>query len=152
MAYNHKHQPMIYKVKDHMWLSIRNLNQQRSSKKLSDKYVNPYTMLSLIGRQTYQLNLRNNIKHDIFYVSLLKSVKRHPWKPLKPILMKSKREWLVNFIVNKHVCEKKCIIQYQVQWKEYGSHKNIWESLKHLENAKDHVTTYESWFRGRADV
>ena len=124
IAYNHKHQPMIYKVENHIWLLTRNLNQQRSSKKLSDKYVGPYMVLSPIGRQAYQLDLRNSMKHDTFHVSLLKPVEGHPQKPLKPILMEGEREWLINFIVNKHVCGKKCITQYQVQWKGYSSHED----------------------------
>ena len=139
---------MIYKVEDCVWLSIKNLNQQKSSKKLSNKYVNPYTMLNSIKRQAYQLNLKNSIKHNTFHVSLLKPVEKHSQKPLKPILIKNERKWLINFIINKHVHEKKHITQYQIQWKEYGFYEDIWELLKHLENAKDHVTAYESWFRG----
>ena len=53
MVYNHKHQPMIYKVEDHVWFSTKNLDQQRLSKKLSNKYVDLYTVLSLIERQAY---------------------------------------------------------------------------------------------------
>ena len=79
-----------------------------------DKY-DPYTVLSPIGRQAYQLNLRNSMKYDTFHVSLLKPVKGHSQKPLKPILMKGKRKWLINFIIDKHVYERKYITQYQVQ-------------------------------------
>ena len=50
MMYDCKHQFMIYKIENCMWLLTRNLNQQRSSKKLSDKYVNFYTMLNLIKK------------------------------------------------------------------------------------------------------
>ena len=78
MMYNCKHQPMTYKVGDHIWLSTRNLNQQRLNKKLLNKYVDSYTVLSLIKRQTYWLNLRNSTKHDIFHVLLLKPVKGYP--------------------------------------------------------------------------
>ena len=144
MIYNHKHQSMIYKVEDCIWLSIKNFNQQRLSKKLSDKYVGFYMMLNLIKRQVYWLNLRNSTTHDIFHISLLKSVEGHSWKPLKPILMKNEREWLIYFIVDKHVHERKHITQYWVQWKEYGFYKNTWELLKHLGNVRDHITTYES--------
>ena len=112
MMYNHKYQLMIYKVANCVWLSIRNFNQQRLSKKLSDKYIDLYTVLNLIGKQIYWLNLRNNTKHDTFHVSLLKPVKRHPQKPPKPILMKNEKKWLINFIVNKHVYERKHITQY----------------------------------------
>ena len=112
IVYNHKHQPMIYKVEDHIWLSTRNLDQQRPSKKLLDKYVDPYTVLSSIKRQAYQLNLRNSMKHDIFHVSLLKSVKGCSQKPLKSILIKDERKWLINSIIDKHVHERKCITQY----------------------------------------
>ena len=150
MVYNCKHQSMIYKVEDCVWLSIRNLDQQRLSKKLLNKYIDLYTVLSLIKRQAYQLNLKNSMKHDIFHVLLLKSVKGCFWEPLKPILMKSEKEWLIDFIVDKCVCGRKCITQYWVQWKEYGSHKNTWELLKHLRNVRDYMVIYESWFGDRA--
>ena len=141
---------MTYKVEDHMWFLTRNLNQQRSSKKLLNKYVDLYMVLNSIGRQIYQLNLKNSMKHDIFHVSLLKPVEECLWKSLKPILMKGERKWLINFIVDKCVCERKYIIQYWVWWKEYDSHEDTWELLKHLRNVRNHVIIYESWFRDRA--
>ena len=65
------------------------------------------------------------MKYDTFYVSLLKSMKEHSQKSSKLILIKGKKEWLINFIVNKHVHRRKHITQYQVQWKEYNFYKNI---------------------------
>ena len=64
------------------------------------------------------------MKHNIFYVSLLKPVEEHPQKPSKLILMKDKREWLINFIIDKCVYERKHITQYQIQWKGYDSYEN----------------------------
>ena len=52
------------------------------------------------------------MKHNTFYVSLLKPVEGHPQKPLKSILMEGEREWLVDFIIDKCVHGRKCIIQY----------------------------------------
>ena len=115
---------MTYKIGDCVWLLTKNLDQQRPSKKLLNKYVNFYMMLSLIERQAYWLDLRNSMKHDTFYVLLLKPVKGCFWESLKSILMKDEREWLVDFIVDKCVCGRKCITQYWVQWKGYDSHEN----------------------------
>ena len=64
--------------------------------------------------------------------------------------MKGEKEWLVDFIVNKCVCERKCIIQYWVWWKGYGSHEDTWELLKHLGNARNYIAIYESWFKNKA--
>ena len=52
------------------------------------------------------------MKYDTFHISLLKSVEGHSQKPLKSILIKGEKEWLINFIINKHVHERKCITQY----------------------------------------
>ena len=90
------------------------------------------------------MDLRNSMKHDTFHVSLLKPMEERPQKPPKPILMKGERKWLVDSIVDKCVCGRKHITQYQVQWKGYGSHEDTWELLKHLGNVRDHVVAYES--------
>ena len=71
-------------------------------------------------------------------------VEGRPQEPPKPILMEGEREWLVDSIVDKCVYGRKHITQYQVQWKEHGFHKDTWELLKHLRNAKDHVMVYEN--------
>ena len=55
-------------------LSIKNLKQKRSSKKLSHKFVESFKMKNKIEKQTYRFTLSNIYRiHNTFHVSLLKS-------------------------------------------------------------------------------
>ena len=61
-------------MNDLILLSIKNLKQKQSSKKLSHKFVESFQIKNKIDEQTYRLTLFNIYRiYNTFYVSLLKS-------------------------------------------------------------------------------
>jgi hypothetical protein len=54
-------------------LDTRNIRIIRPKKKLDDKYWGPLTILELVGKQAYRLDLPEDVQiHPVFHVSLLK--------------------------------------------------------------------------------
>ena len=57
MVYNKKHLPRTFAVSDRILLFIRNLRLRRPNKKLSERYLGPFTIIDIIGRQAYKFQL-----------------------------------------------------------------------------------------------
>ena len=54
-------------------LSIKNLNQKRSNKKMFDKFARPFKIENKIEKQAYRLTLSSIYRiHNIFHVFLIK--------------------------------------------------------------------------------
>ena len=51
--YNSKHKDKVYKINNEVMLSSKNIYIQKTSKKLADKYLNPFRVEALIGKNTY---------------------------------------------------------------------------------------------------
>ena len=71
--YNKSHQSQKYKINDLIMLTIKNLKQKRSSKKLSHKFINFFQIVNKIKTQTYRLLLSIIYRiYNTFHVFLLK--------------------------------------------------------------------------------
>ena len=67
----HWKEPPVYKVGDMVWLSTRNINTKKLSKKLDHKMIGSYKVKELV-RSSYWLELLYIMKiHDVFYPNLL---------------------------------------------------------------------------------
>jgi hypothetical protein len=65
-------QEMTFAVGNTVWLSTRNLNRSRPSKKLDYKCTGPYTVSKIINTNAYQLDLPSTMRnHNVFHESLL---------------------------------------------------------------------------------
>ena len=64
---------MLFEQGQEVLLAIKNIRVIRPSKKLSAKYLRPFKIIKLVGRNTYRLDLPYSIYkiHDVFYASLL---------------------------------------------------------------------------------
>ena len=71
VANRHRKQPPVYKVKDKVFLSAKNIRIERLSKKLDDKNIDSFKIKKLV-ELLYQLELPYTIKiHDVFHLNLL---------------------------------------------------------------------------------
>ncbi len=62
-----------YKIKDLVWLSIKNIKTSKSFKKLNHKMIDSYKITKIL-KNACQLNLFSSMKiHNNFYISLLRS-------------------------------------------------------------------------------
>ena len=68
-----------FKVGDHVWLSVEDINLQLSSKKLGDQQLGPYKIINKIGNLNYKLDLPKSLEHihPVFHVDKLYPFK---WK------------------------------------------------------------------------
>jgi len=72
--YNQKHKSKIFNKDDLILLSMKNLNQKHSSKKLSHKFAESFHINKSIKKQVYHLYLSIIYQiHNIFHVTYLES-------------------------------------------------------------------------------
>ena len=70
--YNVNHKSKKYVMNNLILLSIKNLKQKRSSKKLSHKFIESFKMKNKIKKQMYRFTLSNIYRiHNTFHVSFL---------------------------------------------------------------------------------
>ena len=70
-AHNRGVKPRSYAPGDKVWLSSKHFKTKRN-RKLKAKFLGPFWVLHLVGKQTYKLELPKKWRiHDVFYVSLL---------------------------------------------------------------------------------
>ncbi|MBW0514427.1 hypothetical protein O181_054142 [Austropuccinia psidii MF-1] len=70
--------PPDFQPGDKVWLSSKNINTTRPTKKLSERWLGPFEVIKKIGSHAYHLTLPQQWKsvHPVFYVSLLEPVKQ----------------------------------------------------------------------------
>ena len=66
----HRGQVPEYKVGDKVWLSTKNLNVDRPSRKLTERLLGPYEIVKIISSNAVKLKLPTSFKiHDVVNVS-----------------------------------------------------------------------------------
>ena len=100
-----------YKVEDLVLLSIKNLKQQmkgKRSEKLTKQFVGPYKVKGIVSSNTIKLKLPRSIRIypvvNVSRVQLYKpQVKRQKKIPPKLVIIKEKKEFKVEKILNKRM-------------------------------------------------
>jgi ribosomal protein L11 len=107
-----------YKCEDMIWLFIKNIKIERSSKKLNHKWIELYK-IKKISKDVCQLDLSQSMKiHDTFYISLLKSTSNNSFieqiqsSSSLIIVENEKKEYKINDILNSRYHYNK--LQYKV--------------------------------------
>ena len=101
----HRKEPSVYKVRDKVFLSTKNIRMERPLKKLDNKNIGPFKIKKLM-RLSYQLELPHTMKiHDVFHPNLLRKAANNPLPdqqniPLPPTVMNNKEEWEVDNILD----------------------------------------------------
>ncbi len=115
---------MIYKIDDMIFLNSRNITIARSSKKLNDKMLESFRILTEI-EHAYQLKLSLTMKiHSEFASNLLRlnskdSLKEQWNESSDSIVINDKNEWKVKNILNFRHYKRDKRLQYHVNWKDY---------------------------------
>ena len=106
---------MLFDSGEKVWLSVKNIRITRPYKKLDYKRHVPFTVLKVVGRQAYRLDLFKTMKiYPVFYVSLLEAYKgsNDDEKPPPPILQDDIEEYEVEQVLDSRFTRGK--LQYQV--------------------------------------
>ncbi|ROI38997.1 Tripartite motif-containing protein 35 [Anabarilius grahami] len=126
-------QAPVYQPGDKVWLSTRDIRMRLPCKKLSPRFIGPYTILRQINPVTYQLQLPPEVRiHPTFHVSLLKS--HHPSvlpstepgdaEEPPPIIVEDGAVYLVKEVLDSH--RRGGHLEYLVDWERYGPEERSW--------------------------
>ena len=86
-TYNQKHKSKTFNKNDLVLLSMKNLQQKQSHKKLSHKYAESFHIADIIKKQAYCLHLLTIYQvHDVFHVFYLESYNWHNGNNVAPEL------------------------------------------------------------------
>ncbi|XP_051728342.1 uncharacterized protein LOC127500838 [Ctenopharyngodon idella] len=123
-----------YQPGQKVWLSTRDIRMRLPCRKLSPRFIGPFTILWQINPVTYQLQLPPEYKiHPTFHVSLLKphypsvSVSTEPGaaeEPPLPIIVDDGAAYLVKEILDSR--RRGGLLEYLVDWEGYGPEECSW--------------------------
>ena len=118
----------------------RNLTVREGTRKLSDKYIGPFTVAAKVGSSAYRLELPKRIRmHNVIHVSLLK-----PYKPsregrewrLEDIAEKGEEiEYDVEAIIDSR--KRRGGVVYRTRWLDCTEEEDTWEPLDNLKGSEE---------------
>ncbi|KAK3537161.1 hypothetical protein QTP70_002652 [Hemibagrus guttatus] len=126
-----------YQPGQKIWLSTKNIRLRLPCRKLSPRFIGPFTILKQINSVMYKLQLPPGYRiHPTFHVSLLKP--HHPSvspstepgdgavEPLLPLLLDDGTGYEVKEILDSR--RRGGQIEYLVDWEGYGPEERSWVS------------------------
>jgi len=138
-----------YQVGDLVLLSTKDLKWQmegRRTEKLTERFVEPYKIKSVISTNAVELELPRTIKiHPVVNVSRVKryreQVRGQKKQPTPPVIIEGEEEYEVEKVINKR--KKYGRWEYLVRWKGYTAEEDSWEKKENLKNTKETIEDYE---------
>jgi hypothetical protein len=137
-----------YQIKDRVWLFSRNIQIDRSSRKLNHKMLRSFKILKK-RESSYKLDLSNNMNlHSVFHTSLL----RKNFENFLPeqiiissssVVINDEQKFDVEDIIDSRLTNKSINkrLQYKIKWVKHSSNRK-WYSIENFENAKEIVANY----------
>ena len=131
---------LSYVIGDRVWLSTDNLHLPRTSWKLSERWLGPYSITKLVGTNTVKLRLPHSMHiHPVVNISCVKPY--HNCLPGQPVSAPSpsivmedhEEEYEVEFVVDSWYKGKH--LEYLVHWKGWSETDCTWEPVSNLGNA-----------------
>ncbi|KAL1960957.1 hypothetical protein VTO42DRAFT_4845 [Malbranchea cinnamomea] len=130
----------LFEEGEKVFLLRRNIKTKRPSEKLDHKKLGPFKILRKVGTLNYELELPRTMRiHPIFHVSLLEKADQNVKSPRVEIET-DEQEYKVERILDRRRINRK--IHYLVKWKGYPTSENTWETIEHLQNAREMVQQY----------
>jgi hypothetical protein len=137
-----------YQIKNQVWLSIKNIQIDRFSKKLNHKMLESFKILKK-RESFYKLELSNEMNiHSMFHTSLLRknsqnSLLEQLISSSSSVVIDDEQEFDVKDIIDLRLIERSINkkLQYKIKWMRHSSNRK-WYSIENFENAKNIVTDY----------
>ncbi|MBW0494297.1 hypothetical protein O181_034012 [Austropuccinia psidii MF-1] len=145
--------PPVFNPGEMVWLSSKNIQSNRPTKKLSERWLSPFPLLKKVSTHSYHLKLPYQWKsiHPVFIISLLKPVKTSTipnWhqEPPPPIIIEEEEEWEVCQVLDSKI--KRGNSGYLVEWKDSSqdAESSTWEPTKNLRNFSELIKDYHSLY------
>jgi len=141
----HTHMPE-YKEGDQVWLSTKNLNINRSSRKLAERQIGPYTITHIVSPNMVVLKLPPSFKIDVpINVSQLcpyklPTIPGQQIMPQAPVEVEGEEEYIVEEILDSHLrCNK---LEFLVKWEGYTNENNSWEPEDNCKHTCNTIATF----------
>ena len=136
----HRSDAPPYAVGDQVWLSTDNFHLPRASRKLSERWLSPYSITKLVGTNAVELQLPRSMRiHPVVNVSRIKPYRdRLPGQPVSApgpsnVTEDREEEYEVECIVDSRYKGKH--LEYLVHWKGWSDSDRTWEPVSNLGNA-----------------
>ncbi len=124
--------PLVYRPGDKVWLSTRYLRLRLPCKKLSPRYIGPFTIQRQINEVTYRLTLPAQYHvHPAFHVSLLKPFSPPATGPMEsdvpppPEIIEEPTIYQVREILDSQ--RRGGHLEYLIDWEGYGPEERSWD-------------------------
>ena len=131
-----------YAISQQVWLSTENLRLMCASRKLSEKWLGPYTIVGLAGPNAVELKLPKSMQiHPAVNISWVKPYRDHlegqPSHRPGPVHVTEDRDnkWEVDQIIDSQYKNKK--LEFLVHWKGYDDRDYTWELKGNHGNVKE---------------
>ncbi|MBW0572731.1 hypothetical protein O181_112446 [Austropuccinia psidii MF-1] len=138
---------------ERLWLASKNIKTTRPTKKLSERWLDPFEVIKKIGSHAYHLKVPQQWKpvHPVFHVTLLEPVKQssipncHQLPP-PPVLVEEKEELEVAHVLDSKLSRGK--LWYLVEWKGFSEdpERTTWGKASNLTNLPDLVKDFHSLY------
>ena len=127
----------------------------RPAKKLSEKYLGPYEIISQAGPLSWTLRLPEGMRaiHPVFHVSMLEpsipnSIPNHIQPPPPPITIDDELEYEISEILDSKMDNRRCVCKllYLVKWTGYEgtNEETSWLPANELGHASEIVTEFHT--------
>ena len=127
-----------FQAGDQVLVDRRNLTIKEGTRKLSDKYIGPFTVKSEVGTYAYKLDLPKRIRmHNVIHVSLLKPY--HGERNQVGWRLEKETEESTVFDVESILDSKRQRggVVYRTRWLGFGEEEDTWEPWENLRGADD---------------
>ena len=138
-----------YAVGDHVWLSTDNLRLPCTSRKLSERWLGPYSITKLVGTNAVKLHLPRSMHiHPVVNISRIKPYRDHlPGQPVSApgpsdVMEDHDEEYEVDYVVDSRYKGKH--LEYLVHWKGWSNTDRTWEPVSNLGNAAAAVRDFHA--------
>ena len=138
-----------YAVGEQVWLSTDNLRLPRASRKLSERWLGPYSITKLVGTNAVTLRLPRSMHiHPIVNVSHIKPYReRLPGQPVTApgpsnVTEDREEEYEVERIVDSRYKGRR--LEYLMHWKGWSDLDRTWEPVSNLGNTAGAVCDFHA--------
>ena len=134
-----RQQITVFKIRDKIWLDLRNVCITQSSKKLNDKHIK-YTVTEMIDSHSFCLNtlseIHNMFHSDKLYLTVLDSFLSQQTDDSHPPseIVNEEKKYEIEKILEHHMRRRRRenLRKYLIKWSDYV--RLIWESVTLLKN------------------
>ena len=144
--------PPEFKIGDKAFVKAKFFRTTRPSKKLSEKYLGPYDIISQVGPLSWTLRLPDSMRavHPVFHVSMLEpstpnTIPNRVQPPPPPITVDEELEYEISEILDSKLDKRRaCKLLYLVRWSGYEGtdDETSWIPANELGHATEVVSEF----------